>query len=60
MLVLTRLPKSGKNEILIGDDITITICQVKGEQVRVGIDAPKHISIHRPDANVKREKEGNR
>jgi carbon storage regulator len=44
MLVLTR--KRGE-QILIGDDIVITILDVKGDSVRVGIDAPKGVVIHR-------------
>lgn len=46
MLVLTRR----ENEILvIGDDIKLTILSVKGGQVRVGIDAPKTVSIQRSE-----------
>lgn len=44
MLVLTR--KSGET-IVIGDDIQITIVQVKGKQVRIGIKAPKSVKVHR-------------
>ena len=44
MLILTR--KLGER-INIGDDITITLLEIKGGQVRLGIDAPKSISIHR-------------
>jgi len=46
MLVLTR--KLGES-IKINDDITITIVQVKGKQVRVGIDAPKETKVHREE-----------
>ncbi|WP_413378377.1 carbon storage regulator CsrA [Alkalihalobacillus sp. 1P02AB] len=46
MLVLSRK----KNEaIQIGDDIEITILAVEGEQVKLGIQAPKHIEIHRKE-----------
>lgn len=46
MLVLTRK----KNEsIIINDDIEITIVDVQGEQVRIGINAPKHVSIYRKE-----------
>ena len=46
MLVLTRK----KNEsIIINDDIEITIVDVQGEQVRIGINAPKNISIYRKE-----------
>ncbi len=44
MLILTR--KLGER-ITIGDDITITLLEVKGSQVKLGIKAPKTISIHR-------------
>jgi len=46
MLVLTRK----RNEsIIIGDEIKITIVEVKGEQVKIGISAPKQISVHREE-----------
>ena len=44
MLVLTR--KRGE-QILIGDDIVITILDAKGDSIRVGIDAPRGVVIHR-------------
>ncbi|MCU1579263.1 MAG: carbon storage regulator CsrA [Rhodoglobus sp.] len=44
MLVLTR--KRGE-QILIGDDIVITILDARGDSIRVGIDAPKGVVIHR-------------
>ena len=44
MLVLTR--KRGE-QILIGDDIVITILETKGDAVRVGIEAPRGVVIHR-------------
>ncbi|KPK24304.1 MAG: hypothetical protein AMK69_16360 [Nitrospira bacterium SG8_3] len=46
MLILTR--KLGE-QITIGDDITITLLEVKGTQVKLGIAAPKDISIHRKE-----------
>jgi carbon storage regulator len=46
MLILTR--HAGQNEtILIGDDIEIHFLEVKGNQIRIGIDAPKHINVIR-------------
>jgi carbon storage regulator len=46
MLILTR--KLGER-ITIGDDIVITLLEIKGAQVRLGIEAPKSISIHRQE-----------
>lgn len=46
MLVLTR--KVGE-KIQIGDDISITIMEVKGKQVRVGIEAPAQVKVHREE-----------
>ncbi|QTC40272.1 carbon storage regulator CsrA [Bacillus sp. V3] len=46
MLVLTR--KTGE-AIQIGEDIEISIVSVKGDQVKLGIDAPKNIDIHRKE-----------
>ncbi len=46
MLVLTR--RIGES-IVIGDNIKMTILNVKGNQVRIGIEAPKDISIHREE-----------
>ncbi len=46
MLVLTRK----KNEsIVIGDNIEITVVDIQGDQVRIGINAPKNVSIHRKE-----------
>ena len=44
MLILTR--KLGE-KINIGDDITVTLLEIKGAQAKLGIDAPKSIGIHR-------------
>ncbi len=44
MLVLTR--KTGEG-IIIGDDIKITVVELKGGGVRIGIDAPREIKVHR-------------
>ncbi len=50
MLVLTRRPELGdQSKILIGDDIEITVVEVRGDQVRVGVEAPKHVSVHRKE-----------
>ena len=46
MLVLTRKPGEG---IIVGDDILITIVELKGGGVRIGIDAPREIKVHRQE-----------
>jgi carbon storage regulator len=46
MLVLTRKEKEG---ILIGDDITITVTKIEGNQIRIGIEAPKDVLIRRQE-----------
>lgn len=46
MLVLTRRV-SGK--LIIGDEITVTVLTINGNQVKLGIDSPKEVSIHREE-----------
>lgn len=46
MLILTR--KLGEN-IRIGDDVKITILDIRGGQVKLGIEAPPHVSVHREE-----------
>ena len=44
MLVLSRK----KNEsIIINDNITVTVIEIRGDKVRLGIEAPKHVTVHR-------------
>lgn len=46
MLILTR--RVGET-LMIGDDVTVTVLGVKGNQVRVGVSAPKEVSVHREE-----------
>jgi carbon storage regulator len=46
MLILTR--RAGET-VMVGNDVTITVLGVKGNQVRIGINAPKHIAVHREE-----------
>ena len=46
MLILTR--KIGES-IIIGDNVKVTVLGVEGRQIRIGIDAPKEISVHRQE-----------
>ena len=46
MLILTR--KVGES-VLIGNDISITILSVRGNQVKLGVEAPKEVSVHREE-----------
>jgi len=46
MLILTR--RVGET-LMIGDDVTITVLGVKGNQVRIGINAPKDVPVHREE-----------
>jgi len=57
MLILTR--RIGET-LIIGDDVNITVLGVKGNQVRLGINAPKDVSVHREEIylRIQQEKEG--
>jgi carbon storage regulator len=46
MLVLTR---KKEQSVVINDNIEITIVDIQGDQVRLGINAPRHISVHRKE-----------
>jgi carbon storage regulator len=56
MLILTR--RVGET-VMIGDEVTITVLGVKGNQVRVGINAPKSVAVHREEIyeRIKREQQ---
>lgn len=46
MLVLTR--KRGQR-IMIGDDTVVTVAEIRGDKVRIGVVAPRHIAVHREE-----------
>ena len=50
MLILTR---SSGEKLRIGNDVTVTVIAVKGGQVRIGIDAPKEVAVHREEIYLK-------
>jgi carbon storage regulator len=54
MLILTR--RVGES-LMIGDEITVTVVDIKGNQIRLGIQAPKEIPVHREEVYVRLHEE---
>ncbi|QGU32628.1 carbon storage regulator CsrA [Thermochromatium tepidum] len=57
MLILTR--RVGET-LMIGDEVTVTVLGVKGNQVRIGVNAPRDVAVHREEIyeRIKREQAG--
>jgi carbon storage regulator len=57
MLILTR--RVGES-VVIGDEITVTVLDLKGNQIRLGIQAPKDVPVHREEVYVRLQEEQGR
>ena len=56
MLILTR--RVGET-LMIGDDVTVTVLGVKGNQTRIGINAPRDVAVHREEIYERIQAQGN-
>jgi carbon storage regulator len=57
MLILTRRPGE---TLMVGDEVTVTVLGVQGNQVRLGINAPRSVAVHREEIykRIQRERQG--
>lgn len=56
MLILTR--RIGET-LMVGDEVTVTVLGIKGNQVRIGVNAPNDVAVHRQEVYEKIQKEAN-